>query len=125
MIWDKTVANDILVTLDNIQFNAGFVTPIMEDTGPRMDYIGQGLLASIRGQMGEIEATVLIEKAWALKLQRENNGAPIERFTATQGVTTWELKKVNAVRPYLRVITITDLAHPSGGYIPDRMLTGD
>ena len=28
--WDKTVANDILVTLDNIQLNAGFVTPIME-----------------------------------------------------------------------------------------------
>ena len=35
--WDKMVANDILVTFDNIQLNAGFVTPIMEDTGPRID----------------------------------------------------------------------------------------
>ena len=39
--WDKTVASNILVTLDNIQLNAGFVTPIMEDTGLRMDYDDQ------------------------------------------------------------------------------------
>ena len=56
--WDKTVANDILVTLDNIQLNAGFAIPIMEDTRPRMDYVDQGLLALLRRRMGEIEATM-------------------------------------------------------------------
>ena len=66
-----------------------------------------------------------IEKAWAPKLQQENDGSIIERFTAIQGATTGELKKVNMVRLYLRVVTIVDLSHPSGGYIPDGMLTGD
>ena len=56
--WDKTVTNDILVTLNNIQLNAGFVIPIIEDTQPQMDYVDQGLLALLRGRMGEIEATM-------------------------------------------------------------------
>ena len=113
--WDETVANDILVTLDNIQLNVGFVTPIMEDTGPQMDYVDQGLLASLRGRMGEIEATMWIEKAWAPKLQRENDRSIMERFTAIHGATIGQLMKVNSVQLYLRVITIADLTHPSEG----------
>ena len=49
--WDKMVANDILVTLDNIQLNAGFVTPIMEDRRLGINYVDQGLLVSPRGRM--------------------------------------------------------------------------
>ena len=49
--WYKMVANDILVTLDNIQLNAGFVTPIMEDRRLGINYVNQGLLASPRGRM--------------------------------------------------------------------------
>ena len=45
--WDKTVAHDILVTLDNIQLYAGYVIHIMKDTQPRMDYVDHGLLASL------------------------------------------------------------------------------
>ena len=60
--WDKTVYNGILVTLDNIQLNAGFVTPIMEDTGPRIYYVDQGLMVSLQGQMREPEAAMWIEK---------------------------------------------------------------
>ena len=45
--WDKTVANNILVTLDNVQLDTGFVTPIMVGTSVRMDYVDQGLLASL------------------------------------------------------------------------------
>ena len=75
VIWqlqqDKTVVNDILFTLNNIQLKSGFAVPMMEDTQPKMDYVDQVALASLRGQMGEIEATTWIEKAWALKLQRE------------------------------------------------------
>ena len=91
------MANNILVTLDNIQLNAGFVIPIIEDTRSRMDYVDQGLLASLRGRMGEIEATMWIEKAWAPKLQRENDRSIMERFTAIHGATIGQLRKVNAV----------------------------
>ena len=66
-----------------------------------------------------------IEKEWVPKLQWGNDGAIMERFAAIQAITRGELEKINAVRLYLRVVTIADLAHPSGGYIPDGMLTGD
>ena len=99
--------------------------PIMEDRRLGISYVDQGLLASPRGRMEKIEASMWIEKAWAPKLQRENNGEIMERFAAIQWITKGELEKVNAVRLYLRVIIIADLAHPSGGYIPDGMLTGD
>ena len=69
------MANDILVTSDNIQLNVGFLVPIMEDTMLRTDYVDQGLLASLRGRMREIEASIWIEKVWAPKLQQENDGA--------------------------------------------------
>ena len=75
--------------------------------------------------MREIKATMWIEKAWAPKLQQENDGATMERFAGIQGATQGELKKVNVVRLYLRVITIADLTHPLGGYIPNGMLTRD
>ena len=75
--------------------------------------------------MGGIEVTMWFEKAWTPKLQRGNNRSIMEGFTAIQGATPGQLRKVNAVQLYLPVITIADLRHPSGGYIPDRMLTGD
>ena len=59
------------------------------------------------------------------KLQQENNGAIMETFAGIQEATPGELKKINAVRLYLRVIPIADLTHLSGGYVPNGMLTGD
>ena len=75
--------------------------------------------------MGEIEVSIWIEKVWAPKLQRKNDGAIMEKFSAIRGITKGELERVNAVRLYSRVITIADLAHPPEGYIPDGILTGD
>ena len=58
------MVNDILVTLNNIQLEVGFVVLIMEEARSQIDYVDQGLLALLRGRMGEIEATAWIEKAW-------------------------------------------------------------
>ena len=61
--WDKLVANDVLVTLDNIQLNMGFVIPTMDDTSLHMNYIDQGLLASPQGQMRKIgESTWCVDR---------------------------------------------------------------
>ena len=67
------------------------VTPTVEDTRLGINYVDQGLLASQRGRMEEIEASMWIEKAWAPKLQQENDGEIMERFAAIQGITKGEL----------------------------------
>ena len=39
--WRQKVVNDILVTLDNIQLAAGFISPFLADTRRRLDYLDQ------------------------------------------------------------------------------------
>jgi hypothetical protein len=46
--WDKTLANDILVTLDHIQLLTGFTTPVMQNTASKIDYIGTSYLVEMR-----------------------------------------------------------------------------
>ena len=110
--WDETVANDLLTTLDCIQLTSGFVTPIMEDTTILIEYVDQGLLISLRERLSDINANLGIEKAWAPKLQHHGDESLMERFSCIDGVTTGQLKSANAVRLYLRVITILSRPHP-------------
>ena len=122
--WDSTVANDLLVTLDNIQLNSGLVTPIFEETATRLDYLDNGHLVALRNRMSAYDASLWIEEAWAPKLQRVGDRALMEAFGKIVGITKRMLEKANAVRLYLRVITIADLADPAGEFIPAGMLTG-
>ena len=66
--WGGKVANNILVTLDNIQLAAGFIRPIFDNTQRRLDYIDQGWLTSLQKRMGEIDAMIWIEDAWSPEL---------------------------------------------------------
>ena len=49
----------------------------------------------------------------------------MEEFSRLRGITKHQLRKVNKVRLYLRVITIADLANEAGDYIRDDMLNGE
>ena len=67
--WDKTVANDTLVTLDHIQLISGFVLPILNNTLEPINYIDNSFLLSIRNRLSEINGSLWIEKAWSPPLQ--------------------------------------------------------
>ena len=56
--WDHTVANDILVTLDNLQLRTGFVFPILEYTATRADFIGNSFLLEAQRRLGEMESSL-------------------------------------------------------------------
>lgn len=49
----------------------------------------------------------------------------MDRFVQIPCITRAELKQANAVRLWLRVLTIADLVEPAGRFIPDNMLSGD
>ena len=123
--WDKTIANDILVVLDNLQLVSGLVQPVFASPGVSIAYAEQGLLKAIRERMHEIEATMWIEHAWQPKLQRYGDASMMELFLQIAGITTKQLEKLNAVRLYLQVITISDLVDPTGAYIPAGALQGE
>ena len=74
--------------------------------------------------MGKIDALMWTEQAWHPKLQHTNNAELMELFIALPATTTRQLDKCNQGRLYLRVITLSDLAHEFGGYIPDEVVIG-
>ena len=67
--WDKTLANDILVTPDHVQLLTGVTTPVMQNTTSTIDYIGTSYLVEMRRRLSDIEDTIWIEHAWAPSLQ--------------------------------------------------------
>ena len=123
--WNKSVANDIIVTLDSIQLNAGLSSPILEDVAQPITYLGHSYFLSLRQRMAEIQASLWIEGIWHPQHQREGDRFLMDYFIRIPGITTAELRKANAVRLYMRVLTISDLADPTGHFIPDGMLTGE
>jgi hypothetical protein len=82
--WDQTVGGDILTALDNIQLASGFVNPILESTDKNIDYIDQGWILDLRKRLDEIGASMWIEQAWQLSLQREGDVRLMEQFLLVQ-----------------------------------------
>lgn len=123
--WKKTVANDFLVTLDNVQICTGFTHPMLEMTHHTITYLETSFIVDLHRRLGEMNATIWVEDAWTPKLQRLGDEALMERFISVPGVTTSQLRQANTVRIYLRVVTIADLANDTGRYIPSGMLNGD
>ena len=122
--WNHTVANDLLVTLDSLQLHTGVGPPLLETVTPPIKYAGRSFLLSLRDQLAHIRASFWIEDKWVPPHQREHDEFIMDRFLHIPGITTSELKQANAVRLYLRVLTIADLADPSGRFIPDGNMTG-
>ena len=122
--WDKTVANNFLVALDSVQLCAGFLSPLLEDTERAVDYVSPSYIIALRRRLHEMGGYIWIEKSWTPEAQREGDEALMERFVAIPGVQRSSLRQANAVRLYLRVVTIADLADLGGTYIPADMLDG-
>ena len=122
--WDRTVANDFLVTLDSVQMCSGFTTPILETTTEPISYLSPSYIIDLRRRMSEMKAFLWIEDVWAPKLQREGDASLMQRFLQCPQISRAMLRQANAVRLYLRVVTIADLADAGGTFIPAGMLTG-
>lgn len=99
--WNKTVANDMLVTLDILQLHTGFVAPIMENVTPPIKYVGHSFFLHLRRQLLEIDGSLWIKHAWTTSLQRLGDRSPMEVFTQIPSITTGDLRKANLARLYL------------------------
>ena len=89
--WDKTVANDILVTLDNLQLCSGLIQPVPEFPSLPIPYVDEGFLSLVRWQLGEMDAGLWVENAWAPSLQRIRDESLMARFISIPQITTAQL----------------------------------
>ena len=113
------------MTLDNVQLCSGFVSSLFEHTHPPIPYLEKSHLIDIRRRLGELDASLWIEKAWAPSIQRIGDESLMERFLTIPNITTSQLRQANTVRLYLWVITIADICDTTGYFIPSGVLNGD
>jgi hypothetical protein len=83
--WDKTLANDILVTLDHVQLLTGLTTPVMQNTASKINYIGTSYLVEMRRRLSDIESTIWIEHKWVPSLQRQRDKSIMDDSLQSQG----------------------------------------
>ena len=119
----KTLAEDFLFTLDELQLQSGLITPLYEFKG-KLTYMDDGLIISLKNRLDEIDATIWIEEARTPAIQREGDQSIMEAFIQ-RGIKSTILRQLNAVRIYLRVITLADLVVENGEYIGNTTLGGD
>ena len=123
--WDKSVAKYFLVTLDSVQMSLGFTRLILEYTQDPITYVESGYILHLCNRLSAHGASLWIEDAWSPELQCVGDESIIEHFISIQHITRAELCRANAVRLYLQVVTIADLADLMGTFVPSGMLTGD
>jgi len=119
----KTLAEDFLFTLDELQLQSGLITPLFEYK-ERLTYMDNGLLVSLKNRLAEIDATIWMEDATIPALQREGDQSIMEAFIRRK-IKPSILRKLNAVRIYMRVITLADLVVENGEYIGNTTLGGN
>ena len=68
--WNKTVANDFLVTLSAVQFTSGLCEPILMETKTDLSYIPRGWIPHLRSRLNEWGGQLWIEHQWTPPLQR-------------------------------------------------------
>jgi hypothetical protein len=89
--WDRTVANDILVTLDNLQLCSGLLLPVLEFPSLPIPYVEDGFLSLVRRRLNEMEAGLWIENAWTPSLQHIGDESLMARFITIPRITTAQL----------------------------------
>jgi hypothetical protein len=123
--WDKTVGNDFLVALDSVQLCSGFISPILENTDAMIGYLSPSYIIDLRRRLGSMGAFLWIEKKWTPALQRVGDKSLMEAFSEIPDITQASLRRANAVRLFLRVVSIADITDLGGTFIPADTLDGE
>ena len=116
--WDKTVANDFLVTLSVVQFNEGLCEPILMDMATGQSYVPSGWIMHLRSRLNKWGGAMWIEHQWTPQLQREHDCSIMKFLSRVPGATKRKMEKCIMCRLYSRVVTLSNISHLDGTHIP-------
>lgn len=122
--WDKELAMDQRILLTVAQLESGLTSPILEETALKLPHLEEGLISHPRTLLNVMKGKILIEDQWCPMLQREGDESIMEVVLNLEKIQPGEIKKVNQVRKYLRVITIAELADLDGNHLPTNRFNG-
>ena len=125
LCWNKTVANNFLVTLFAVQFNTGLCEPILMDMATNLSYVPAGWIMHLRSRFNKWGGAMWIEHQWTPSLQRENDCSIMGALSRVPGATKKKMEKCNMCRLYLKVVTLSDISHLDGTHIPWKHISGE
>ena len=120
------MSNDVKVTLATVQLRSRSVAPILYRMKLPITYIDGSYILDLWKRMETIgNASLWTEDVWTPQLQQVKNVLIMEKIVKLKGMAKGQLKQVNAVRPWRRVITIADITNKAGTSITDNMICGE
>ena len=106
--WGREPAEDVRITLSQLQLQMGFLDPLPSCTRLPALHIEPDWLSCIRQRLCDLNAHIEIEDAWTPLSQRVHDQSLMEifcRMRQQKGMSDSKLRQVNRVRIWLRVIT--------------------
>ncbi len=116
----------LLILIEHLQLKIGFSRQIFGYNFARIKKnCERSWLTCLWQFLNSIWATVIIEQEWTLLPQRENDVFLMEVLShPSLAYSPKELRRLNACRLYLQVLTLTDICDSSGKTIAANMLKG-
>jgi hypothetical protein len=120
---NTTMATDIKVTLSAWQLVSGLCTPFLEPTNENLNFLGPGWIHHMRQRLQHMKGKIWLEHQWTPTTTRLNDTSIMSTLLKLN-LPNSVLRKINYVRLFLHVITISDLADITGAKIPGMRFTG-
>ena len=81
------MSNDIRITLSQLQLQSGFIDPNLKFPTTKAPHIETGWITHIRGRLKTLNASIVVEDAWAPELQCVNEASLMEMFCKIRAKT--------------------------------------
>ena len=109
----------IQISLSTLQMEAGTSGPILLDTSAALEYTTKCWIGSLREFLRKHQIQIQIQHLWNFTLPRQKDLFIMDQFRCSGGFSVAELVNLNAVRIYLQVATLSDIATADGKSIDE------
>jgi hypothetical protein len=121
---EETLTGDqIVIALSKVQLVAGSGNHYLEEVKSDRSYVPASWLGNIRTFLRCSKASIIVPGAWKPATQRDFDSILMDVFESLKP-SSCTLEKLNAVRLFLRVITLADITDESGRSIEAWALSG-
>jgi len=120
---DTTMGKVYQLLINHYQLNAGFSTPVLENT-TAIPWSTAYWVDTLRRYLHQIGGQILLQQAWSPKPRRSNDQSIMEALlNANFQLSNHELKIINNVRICLQATMLSDIVNHSGTHIRKECVT--
>jgi hypothetical protein len=107
----------LLITLDQLQYNSGLSTPLLEDPYVPAPHLEGLWIPQVRSFLRRIQGSLQIADLTIQPLQRQNDFFLMDTAVTCPLLSPSDIKRVNYCRLYLQLTTLSDMTNAHGNRI--------